>query len=244
VHPSLYLLKKILLTAVFGLFSVPMLGFSGYLFVCWIRIHSSEVYYADYSYIATALVLAGIGLLSFGVTCAGAWRRSYYGLFFILPMLLGLVSTHIIPNLSPGIDTLVADTNFISHVKNSLRDWYEKRGRFPADDSEFWEAIAGGTDIGRYRASPAAYGGYKQQGILLPYTIVVVANAHTPRVTDVSERPGVTYYCVSSDLQEFWVTLTGLESDFGSTAALRQLTWWEKESWVHRAGSDYTVKKQ
>ena len=64
----------------FGLFSLPMLGYGGYLFVCWVRIHVSDVYYADYWYMNGALAWTGIGLLSFRATWYGAWHRSYYGL--------------------------------------------------------------------------------------------------------------------------------------------------------------------
>ena len=39
---------KVLLSAVLGLFSLPMLGCGGYLSLCWFRIHTSDVYYADY----------------------------------------------------------------------------------------------------------------------------------------------------------------------------------------------------
>jgi hypothetical protein len=35
-------------------------------------------------------------------------------------------------------------------------------------------------------------------------------NAEAARSTDVSQRPGVIYYCESKDLQEVWVTMTRL----------------------------------
>jgi hypothetical protein len=37
---------KVLASALLGLLSVPMLGYGGYLFVCWFRIHTSDVYYS------------------------------------------------------------------------------------------------------------------------------------------------------------------------------------------------------
>jgi hypothetical protein len=95
MHQSSYPLKKILLTVVFGLFSVPMIGFGAYMFVCWVRIHSSNVYYGDCSFVEAGLDWTGIGLLSFGVTWYGAWRRSFYGLLFIIPVFLSLVSTQL-----------------------------------------------------------------------------------------------------------------------------------------------------
>lgn len=38
-----------------------MLIYGGYLFLCWFRIHTSDVYYADYPYAFAALVLFGTG---------------------------------------------------------------------------------------------------------------------------------------------------------------------------------------
>src|SRR6266852_317539 len=115
MQPSSYPIHKILLTVVFGLFSVPMVCFGSYLFICWMRIHFSDVYYADYSYISTAAVLTGIGLLNFRITWDGAWRRSFYGSLFIIPVIVGLASMVTIPNLPlPHTITLGADTNFIA----------------------------------------------------------------------------------------------------------------------------------
>jgi hypothetical protein len=157
---------------------------------------------------------------------------------------LGLVSTHVMPDTAPRTTTLVSDFDFASNITDALHDWYEKRQKFPADESEFWEAVGRGTSPTQYRAGHAVYSKYRQHGNLLPYEIIVFGNASGPRVADVSPRPGVIYYCVSTDLQEFWITMTGLERDLGSTASLRQLTWWGKKPWVHRAGSDYSVSKQ
>ena len=61
---------------------------------------------------------------------------------------------------------------------------------------------------------------YARNGNSLPYEIVVDANAKGPRVTGVSQRPGVIYYCVSRDLNEYWVTMTALDSFVGTAASL------------------------
>ena len=231
--------RKILLTTIFGLFSVPMLIVGGYLLVCSVRSHVADLYYADYLYAPIGLIWLGIGLLSFRITWYGAWHRSFYGLLFLVPVFLTLVSTQIIPNEWPSLGPYGTDLRFVSNVTSSLGNWYEQRQHFPADDSEFWEAIAKGTPPAQYRGGRTVYSKYEQHGDLLPYVIVVVEDASGPRVADVSPRPGVLYYCVSRDLQEFWITMTGLESDLASTGSLRQLTWWEKKPWVHKTGSDY-----
>jgi hypothetical protein len=235
---------KILLTALFGIFYVPPIGFGIYLFICWVRIHISDVYYGDSLYLLSALLWIGVGLVTCGVTWYGAWRRSFYGLILIIPLFLGLLSIHLIPNVESHVTTLVSDYNFAKNITDALQDWYEKRQEFPSSESEFWEALARGTSSTIYRASPVTYSKYRQRGSLLPYLIIVSSGARGARTTDVSERPGVVYYCVSADLHEFWITMTGLESDLGTTATLRQLTWWEGKASIHRAGSDYQSKRQ
>jgi hypothetical protein len=57
----------------------------------------------------------------------------------------------------------------------------------------------------------------------LPYEIVVETNATGPRLQNMSQRPGVVYYCVSEDLQEYWVTMTALQEDYGSASSIRRM---------------------
>jgi hypothetical protein len=63
--------------------------------------------------------------------------------------------------------------------------------------------------------------------------------------TDVSKRPGVICYCVASDQQEFWVTMTSLNSDVASAAVIKRVANRPKMKYwmVHAAGSDYPMKK-
>ena len=78
----------------------------------------------------------------------------------------------------------------------------------------------------------------------MPYKVVVMNDANGPRVANVSQRPGMIYYCVSKNLQEFWVTMTGLRSDIDSTAYLLRVVIPQDEILVvHAAGRDYPVKK-
>jgi hypothetical protein len=39
----------------------------------------------------------------------------------------------------------------------------------------------------------------------------------------VSDRPGVLYYAVSSDQQQYWVTMTGLHTDTSRSATLKRM---------------------
>jgi hypothetical protein len=233
MRASVRTVGKVLLSVLLGLFSVPMLGYGGYLFVCWVRIHTSNFYYADYPYATAALVWFGVGLLSLWTALHGVWRRSFYGILFVIPVFLGLAAMVNIPDLLPHEYSAEADITYLADVNSFFRVWYGDTHRFPASEAEFRDAL---------QASPASR--YKQRGNPLPYEIVVVTNADGPRLTDVSQRPGVIYYCVSKDLQEFWVTMTRLQSDVATTAHLEWAPGLPQEFWmVHAAGRDYPIGK-
>jgi len=228
---------KVLLTVVFGLFSLPMLIFGGYFLVCWFRIHTSDVYYVAFSYLTAGLIWMGIGILSLLATLYGAWRRSFYGLLFVVPLFLGLGAMVIIPDGRPEtFRSMVADSNYLSDTNSFLRVWYEDHHRVPVSESEFKEAMAKGPAAWQYRVRAQPESRYKRGAKLLPYELVIINNAISPRLTDVSQRPGVIYYCVSRDQQEFWVTMTSLNSDEASAAVIERVA-------KHAAGSDYPVKK-
>jgi hypothetical protein len=244
MHPSARPVSKVLLSVLLGLFSVPMLGYGGYLFFCWFRIHTSNVYYADYPYATAALAWFGVGLLSLWATLHGVWRRSFYGFLSVIPVFLGLAAMIYIPNLVPRGFSMEADTNYRSDVNSFFRVWYENNHRFPASEAEFRDALRKGPEAWQHRVGPAPASRYRQQGNPLPYEVVVVTNANAPRLTDVSQRPGVIYYCVSKDLQEFWVTMTVLQSDVASTAYINRIAGLPEEFWlIHAAGRDYPVRK-
>ena len=112
----------------------------------------------------------------------------------------------------------------------SLRDWFESHQRFPANETEFREAV----EISLIRLYgtgwPASH--YAQNGNSLPYEIVVEADAKGPRLTDVSKRPRVIYYSVSRELNEYWVTMAALDSFVGAAASLKQTIGPPQEIWI------------
>jgi hypothetical protein len=240
------ILLKALLTAVLGVFSVPTIAFGSYILWCWIRVHLSDVYYSDYWYVSTAVAFLGIGFLSIWATLYGVWRRSFKGFLFAIPIVTGLVAMEMIPDLFPHGFSGIADTNYLSDVNSFFRVWYEDNHKFPANESEFREAMQKGPATWQYRVPPVPKSLYRQSSDSLPYEIIVANNATGPRLTDVSQRPGVIYYCVASDLQEFWVTMTSLPSDVAPTASIRHIAGlaYEPVDLVHAAGRDYPAKKQ
>ncbi len=230
MRPSARTIFKVVLSVLLGLLSVPWLGNGCYLFICWFRIHVSSVYYVDYPYATAAIVCFGIGLFSLWATFHGVWRRSFYGILFAAPIFLVLVAAGYLPDASRCV---AVDTQYLSDVCSRLYVRYENSRSFPATEAEFREAVG-----------PAPASRYKQRGNQLPYEVVVVTNANGPRLTDVSQRPGVIYYCVSKDLQGFWVAMTRLQSDVATTAHIVSAPGLPKEFWMaHAPGHDYPIRK-
>jgi hypothetical protein len=133
----------VVLTTFFGLFSLPQLIFGLYLFGCWFRIHTAAVYYVEYPYLLAALIWVGVGAMSVASVLYGAWRRSFYGLLFCFPLLLGVASMVLIPDAYPhDARSGIADFNYLSSVKSFLRVWYEVHRSFPELLWQKWRAIA------------------------------------------------------------------------------------------------------
>ena len=235
---------NVIASTLLGLFSLPTLGFGGYLLFCWFRIHTSRLYYADYPYAVAGLTWFAVGSLSLWVTLHGVLRRSFYGLLPVISVFLGLTAMAMIPNILPRGNSNMADSNYLSDVNAFFRVWYENNHRFPTNESEFRDALEKGPAAWQGRVGPAPISRYSQGGDPLPYEIVVVNKADGPRLEDVSQRPGVVYYCVSKDLQEFWVTMTGLQSDVAPSAYIARVAGlpYGKVWLVHAAGRDYPPK--
>jgi hypothetical protein len=235
---------NVLASTLLGLFSLPTLGFGSYLLFCWFRIHTSKLYYADYPYAVAGLAWFAVGLLSIWATLHGVWRRSFYGLLPAISVFLGLTAMTMIPNILPRGNSIMADSNYLSDVNAFFRVWYENNHRFPANSGEFRDALETGPAAWQGRVGPAPISRYRQQGNPIPYEIVVVNDADGPRLENVSQRPGVVYYCASKDLQEFWVTMTGLQSDVAPTAYVSRVAGLpdEKIRLIHAAGRDYPPK--
>ena len=230
------------LAVLVSLVSLPYLVFGGYLLRCWIRIHISNPYYVDYPYISMGLGSVAIGLACLGMTLFSAWRRSFYGVFYVVPAVLGLFAMHSIPDAQPHIArSMMADSNYVGDISSYFRVWYESHNAFPADESEFAQAMAESPADWQDRATLTPQSQYKRLRHTLPYLVLVFPNAIGPRVDNLSDRPGVVYYCVSGDLQKFWATMTGLDTDFAQSATIKRVADLsdEKPEMAQGVGSDY-----
>jgi hypothetical protein len=215
---------KVALTVIFGLFALPALTFGLYLVTCSIRIHTTNVYYVEYPYLAAASVFVVLGAAIFRCVLYAAWRRSFYGSLFGVGVIFGLATMAYIPDGIPHVDrSMIGDSNYMSSVKSFLGVWRDVNRRFPKNETEFSEAMKSGPAAWQNRVeSPPTLSFYSQGGHRLPYEIVVVNDASGPQLDNVSNRPGVIYYAVSSDQQQYWVTMTGLHNDASRTATLKR----------------------
>lgn len=121
------LLLKIVGTALVGLFCLPPLIFGLYLGICWVRIHTTSLYYVEYPFFLGASISIAVAALSIFLTLHGVWRRSYYGVLLVPPVLFGLVFMIQIPDLIPHVNhSMVADSDFLSNSRAFLQSWYEQ----------------------------------------------------------------------------------------------------------------------
>lgn len=207
------------------LFSLPSFVFACYFLWCYVRIHTSRVYYVEYPYLLTACIFIVIAFLSISCAVYGIRRRTFYGSILIFPFALGFAVLVYIPDGTPHVQRSMSDdTNYLSSVHSFFGVWYEAHQSFPKDIAEFRQALRQGPAAWQNRvSSPSWQSDYAKNGERLPYEIIVIGGATGPKLDGVSERPGVIYYCVSADHQEFWVTMTGLNEDVSAKATLKKL---------------------
>jgi hypothetical protein len=217
---------RLAVTIFFGLFALPALIFGFYLIACSVRIHTTEVYYVEYPYLAVGSGLVALGAGIFCCAFYGASRRGFYRLFLPVGAVLGLATMVYIPDGMPHVHrSMIQDSNCLSTVHSFLGVWHDANHRFPKNEAEFSDALKRGPETWQNRVkSPPTESFYSQRGQRLPYQIVVVNDASGPRLDNVSDRPGVIYYAVSTDQQQYWVTMTGLLKDTSSRETLNKVS--------------------
>jgi hypothetical protein len=200
----------------------------------------------EYPYFLAGITFVAVGLLAFSFIVLSALRRSFFGAGFAIPIVLGFFTIVYIPDGKPHIQkSMMSDSNYISSVNSFLPVWYESHRSFPRDEAEFRDAISSGPAAWQYRvAAPSSLSEYAKNGTRLPYEIVVVQNASGPRLENISERPGVIYYCITSDRQQFWATMSGLHEDVSRSASLARVAdiSAEKPRLAMGSGKDYPVQ--
>ena len=198
-------------------FNLPalVLGFS--FLWNWVRVHASDGPYFRWWYLVVSLVcllLSGVGL---GLAARAIWRKSFCVIASVSSFFLGLGCMLILPNVGPRLDMAGANPKILGHADHSLSDWDEAHGRFPSSEEELRMALAV-----RPLQEPAIY---FQQGKPISYDVRIMTNATGPSVGAVPPNPGTIVYAVSSDYEDYWLTMTTLRNPAGGPVA-----------WEHIAG--------
>ena len=203
--------------------SAPMLTISGYLFSYWFRIHTSDVFYAEYPYLTFAFVSGAAGLFCLTSIIRAALQRTIRMPSLALIPVLTLTTAILAPDGQPFFRGYTASENYLGNFETFSRVWYEQHHAFPGDKQEIDDAFTAGRALWHNRI-PKDVSEFRQRGRVVPFDLVVVNDAKGPKTEDLSDRPGVVYYSVASDRQEIWVTATGLNTNVASRAT------------IHRAG--------
>lgn len=205
------------------LWALPFLIFGGYLLRCWFRIHTADLYYVHFPYLGLGAASVLVGLICVALVIFAARYRSFFGLLYFVPGALGFFALVSIPELQPHeMRSMLNDSHYLSDTTAYFRVWHEEHNAFPANESEFAKALVE-CPAAWHRTPSKPQSQYMHRGVLLPYQLVVITHAAGPRLNQLSDRPGVIYYAVSADLQEFWVTMTGLTSDMARSATIRRV---------------------
>jgi hypothetical protein len=207
----------------------------------WIRSHNPELYYFRYPYFFFASLFLVLGLIALAATLYGAWRRSFYGILFLVSPLFALAIAVRLPDVMPHSAGRGYDTTYFSGIEFACNEWYSSHHRYPANDAEIKQAIGSTTqeeDMERFGIKLLKESQYRRQGQPVPYEIVVENGASGPHLTNISARPGLLYYSVSSDLQEYWITMTALAGDAPGNATLLKQTRMDKTGWIVHKSHD------
>jgi hypothetical protein len=188
------------LIVLFGVFSLPMLLFGGWLLSLWLKIHLTSPVYLDYPYLARGAILFALGVVALSCTLYGVCRRSFFGVVLALPVLLGLWAMIAIPNIAPyDLD----EPAHFGHVVRALDEFEGAHDRFPQSEPELLEAV---------RAALQDKSQYRQGHQQLPYQAKCLEDASGPFLGDPGKDPAVMFYAVSADGQRIWITFTELNS--------------------------------
>jgi hypothetical protein len=148
---------RVVLTILFGFFALPALIFGIYLTACSVRIHTTEVCYVEYPYLAVGLAFVTLGI---GILCCalyGASHRGFYRLLFPVGAVLGLATMVYIPDGIPHVcRSMIQDSNYLSTVHSFLGVWHDANHRFPKNEPEFLDALKRGPETwqNRVKAPP------------------------------------------------------------------------------------------
>jgi hypothetical protein len=178
-----------------GLFCLPMLIYGGWLLKLWITIQIQRCVYLEYSYLTTGIAFVSLGVVALLCALYATRRRGYWSALFALPVVAGLWTMAVIPNIVPY------DRSTLSHIRRVMREleaFNSEHGGFPDRETALPDSLL---------KEP---GPYYQHGRQLPFRTVLLPKATGPFLDNPGADPGVIFYAVSADRQEVWLTGTEL----------------------------------
>jgi hypothetical protein len=176
---------------------LPMFIFGGWLLILWVAIQIRRSVYLEYSYLTVGIAFLSLGVVALFCVVYAAKKRGGWGGLYVVPVIAGLWSMVVIPNIVPY------DVKSLHHIRNltdELDSFSKQHGRFPDHETALPAEVL-------KEPSP-----YYQNGRQLPFRTVLVPNATGPFLDSPGADPGVIFYAVSADQQEVW--LTGTEIRF------------------------------
>jgi hypothetical protein len=188
------LLLKIVGTALVGPFCLPPLIFGSYLGICWVRIHTTSLYYVEYPFFLGASISTAVAALSIFLTLHGVWREKLLRCRVRSPSSFrsGFHDPDSGPNSATSTVAWWLIQTFSPTPERSLQSWYEQNHRFPNSETEFQDAMAKGSVVWRNQIEPLPVeSAYSQHGTRLPYQVVVLANATGPRLRNFPQGQGL-----------------------------------------------------
>jgi hypothetical protein len=196
----------------------------------WIRLHLHlwDSPYFKWPYLSMGLIfllLSGFGL---GVAVRAMRRERLSVLASLASFLLGIGCMVNLPDVGPRLDMAGAVQRLLGHADHSLSDWDEAHGRFPSDEDELRTALSRRP----LRESPIFF----LHGNPISYDVRIRTDATGPSLETVPSNPGTVIYAVTSDYEEYWLTITSLRNPVGGPVALEHIAGLEGEPiWVmHR----------
>jgi hypothetical protein len=181
-----------------GLFCLPTLLYGGCLLALWVTIQIRHCVYLEYPYLAGGVAFGSLGVVALLCVVWGTRKRGYWRALLLVPVVIGLWAMMVIPNVFPS------DFKSASHVLDiaqELDSFGDEHGYFPIDEAKLKQGVPASTVSGPYR----------KDGQQLAFRVAFAANAAGP-ILHAGEEPGVTFYALSGDHKDVWLTATELGS--------------------------------
>ncbi len=156
--------------------------------------------------------VVGILMLALVIYVIFQPRNKRVGWLLIFPFLVTtcIASSQIERTADNNLSYRSVYENLEYRFSNALCLWMKRYGRLPENQAEVqmaMEEYAKGRDDDPLLLSPFAHDGKR-----IPYEFVYVRNASGPYLSEPPvDRPGVVYFAISEDLEQFWLTATVLK---------------------------------